>query len=57
MCDVEIGHRSSTVCSLGNIAYHLGRTLEWDPVMEQFKNDAVANRLRSKKYRDGYKLN
>lgn len=54
ICDVEIGHRSATVCSLGNIAYQLGRELEWDPVMEQFKNDAVANRLRSKKYREGF---
>lgn len=56
ICDVEVGHRSATVCSLGNIAYQLGRPLDWDPVMEQFTNDAVANRLRSKKYRDGYRL-
>jgi predicted dehydrogenase len=48
ICDVEIGHRSASVCSLGNIGYQLGRTLNWDPVKEQFLNDAVANRLRSK---------
>ncbi|MCF8225265.1 MAG: Gfo/Idh/MocA family oxidoreductase [Bacteroidales bacterium] len=48
VCDVETGHRSATVCSLGNIGYQLGRELEWDPVLEQFKNDGVANRLRSK---------
>ncbi len=56
ICDVEVGHRSSTVCSIGNIAYQLGRPLDWDPVMEQFTNDAVANRLRSKEYREGYRL-
>jgi len=56
ICDVEIGHRSATVCSLGNIVYQLGRTLEWDPVSEQFQNDAVANRLRSKQYREDYRL-
>jgi predicted dehydrogenase len=56
ICDVETGHRSATVCSLGNLAYQLKRPLEWDPVMEQFKDDAIANRLRSKKYREGYAL-
>lgn len=56
VADVEIGHRSATICSLGNIAYHLARPLEWDPEMEQFKDDAIANRLRSKAYREGYKL-
>ena len=56
VCDVEIGHRSATVCSLGNIAYQLGRRLEWDPKAEQFINDGYANRLRSKQYREGYKL-
>lgn len=44
-CDVEIGHRTSSVCNIGNIAYQLGRRLEWDPAKEQFKNDAEANAL------------
>ncbi|MEX2371002.1 MAG: Gfo/Idh/MocA family oxidoreductase [Bacteroidales bacterium] len=56
VCDVETGHRSATICSLGTIAYQLGRPLNWDPEMEQFHNDAVANRLRSKQYREGYRL-
>ncbi len=45
ICDVEIGHRTSSVCNIGNIAYQLGRKLEWDPAKEQFKNDAEANAL------------
>ena len=43
VCDVEIGHRSVTVCHLGNIAMKLGRELDWDPVAERFVNDDQAN--------------
>jgi predicted dehydrogenase len=45
ICDVEIGHRTATVCNIGNIAYQLNRPLQWDPVKEEFKNDAEANKL------------
>lgn len=36
--DVEIGHRSATVCHLGNIAlrYSMNKPLHWDPHAEQF---------------------
>ncbi len=44
----EIGHRSATVCHLGNIAVKLGRTLIWDPDREEFPGDAEANRFRSR---------
>jgi predicted dehydrogenase len=45
ICDVEIGHRSATVCHLANIGYELGRALAWDPDTEQFSDDDEANRL------------
>ena len=45
ICDVEIGHRTATVCNIGNIAYQLKRLLKWDPKNEKFKNDAEANAL------------
>ena len=45
VADVEIGHRSSTVCHLGNIARWLGRKLHWDPVKEHFIGDPEANGL------------
>ena len=45
ICDVETGHRTATVCNIGNIAYRLKRRLEWNPITEQFKNDAEANAL------------
>lgn len=41
--DVEIGHRASTVCHLGNIARWTGRKLKWDPVKEVFPDDQEAN--------------
>jgi len=56
ICDVEIGHRSASVCNLANIAYQLGRPLDWDPEKEEFKNDPEANKLRSKEYRKPYVL-
>lgn len=48
ICDVETGHRSATICNIANIAYQLGRNLEWDPEKEQFKGDTEANTLRSR---------
>ena len=52
----EIGHRSATVCHLGNIAILLQRKLQWDPAREQFINDDVANRMLSRPMRNGWHL-
>lgn len=43
ICDAEIGHRSATVCHLGNISMVLQRKLHWDPKKEQFVKDGEAN--------------
>lgn len=43
ICEVEIGHRSATVCHLGVISMRLGRELKWDPKEEKFVGDAEAN--------------
>lgn len=56
ICDVEIGHRSATVCQLGQIGYDLRRPLNWDPVKEHFVNDDEANKLLSRPMRDPWKL-
>jgi predicted dehydrogenase len=56
ICDVETGHRSSSVCALANIAYWMNRPLEWDPKKEQFKNDAEANSYVKAKIRAPWKL-
>lgn len=51
ICDVEIGHRSASVCNVSNIAYALQRELKWDPVKEQFLNDPGANLMLDRAYR------
>ncbi|QQT51971.1 oxidoreductase [Sphingobacterium siyangense] len=50
ICDVEIGHRTSSVCNAINIAYELQKDLKWNPQKEQFDND-YANLMRSRPYR------
>ena len=54
--DVEIGHRSISVCHLLNIARELGRKLQWDPAAEQFVRDNEANALVDRPRRIGYEL-
>jgi predicted dehydrogenase len=56
VCDVEIGHRTSSVCNVANIAYALRRPLEWNPAKEKFKNDKEANALLAPNFREGWKL-
>jgi len=56
IADVEIGHRSSTVCHLGNIARWIGRKLKWDPVKEVFPGDDEANTYIDRKRRKPYEL-
>ena len=43
--DVEYGHRTATVCHLGNICYNLNRRLKWDPDKEDFVGDSEASRM------------
>ncbi|MDO4588100.1 MAG: Gfo/Idh/MocA family oxidoreductase [Planctomycetia bacterium] len=54
--DVEIGHRSITVCHLANITRILNRPLRWNPQKEEFVNDAEANSYVDRPRRSGYEL-
>jgi len=54
--DVEIGHRSATVCHLGNIALRTGRKIRWDPAAEKVLDDPEAAAMVSKAYREPWKL-
>lgn len=54
--DVEIGHRSASVCHLVNITRILNRPLQWDPDKERFVNDDEANTYVSRPRRKGYEL-
>lgn len=55
---VEIGHSSCTVCSLGNIAVDLKRTIKWNPHTETFVDDTdgAATKKMHYEYRAGWKL-
>ena len=53
---VEVGHRSCTVCLLGDIAMRTGRKLQWDPDKEQLVNDEAANRMLARTMRAPWHL-
>jgi predicted dehydrogenase len=50
--DAEIGHMSTALCHLGNIATRLGRSLNFDPEKEQIVDDDEANALVHREYRE-----
>ncbi len=54
--DVEIGHRSATICHLANLGYQLRRTLAWNPSAERFVGDDEANGLLHREPRDPWKI-
>jgi predicted dehydrogenase len=56
ICDVEIGHRSATVCHLGNIALRTGKKLTWDPVKEEIVGDSETAKMLSREYRKPWSL-
>ena len=56
LCSLEEGHRSTSFAHLANIAYKLGRRLEWDADAERFTNCEEANGLLHYEYRKGYTL-
>ena len=56
ICDIEVGYSTVTVCLMGNIAYELGRPLEFDQKMQQFVNDAEANKLLGRPMRDRWSI-
>lgn len=52
--DIEIGHLSSSLSHLGNIAIRVGRTLRFDPQAEKVLGDEEASRLLGREYRAGH---
>ena len=41
VAEVEVGHRSASLCHIGVIALRVGRKLQWDPVQEKFTGDGA----------------
>lgn len=54
--DIELAHRTATVCHLGNIAYWLKRPLKWDPVKEEIPGDPEASRWLDRPKREPWSL-
>jgi predicted dehydrogenase len=50
--DALTGHLSASLCHLGNIATRLGRSLVFDPQTEHIVDDAEADALVRRRYRD-----
>jgi predicted dehydrogenase len=55
VCDIEIGHHSTTMSLLGMLSYKLGRSIEWDGAKETCPGDAEANKLLRREYRKPWK--
>ena len=55
-CDIAVSHLSTNTCHLGNIAYKLGRKLNWDGATETFVGDAEANAMLGREARKGFEL-
>jgi predicted dehydrogenase len=56
LADVEIGHRSVSLCHLLGITRQLNRRLQWDPAAERFISDEEANSMVSRPRRKGFEL-
>ena len=54
--DVEIGHRSTTVAHLGNIAFKTRKKLNWDAAKENFPEDIDASSLLGRQARKPWDL-
>lgn len=53
-CDIHEGYLSSCLPHLSNISYRLGRQLTFDGAKEKFVNDADADALLTRKYREPF---
>jgi predicted dehydrogenase len=54
-CDIEKGHRSTTMALLGMLSQKLGRGIVWDGEKQTIPNDPEACKLLSREYRGEWK--
>jgi len=54
--EISIGHRSATVCHLGNIAVRTKKKITWDPKAEAIVGDAESAKWLTKEYRKPWSL-
>ncbi|MDR3111476.1 MAG: Gfo/Idh/MocA family oxidoreductase [Planctomycetaceae bacterium] len=55
ICDIEYGHRATTMTLLGMLALKLGRNVRWDGEKQTIPNDPEAVKLMSREYRAPWK--
>ncbi|MDR0869182.1 MAG: Gfo/Idh/MocA family oxidoreductase [Planctomycetaceae bacterium] len=55
VCDIEKGHRSTTLALLGMLSLKLGRGIVWDGEKQVIPNDPAAAKLLSREYRAPWK--
>jgi hypothetical protein len=53
---VEIGHRTASICHLGNIAMQLKRKIAWSPEAQRCPTDPQAAALLKRPYRAPWSL-
>lgn len=56
ICPVDVAVRTDTICHLTDICTRLGRRLRWDPVKEDFIDDAGASRMLKRPLRSPWHL-
>ena len=56
IADVEVGHRTASICHLNVIAAKVGRPVRWDPSKEEIIGDPLAASLLDRPRRAGYAL-
>lgn len=52
----RLGHRTASLCHIGEIAMRLGRPLRWDPAGECFPDDPEAQEMTHRPYRGPWTL-
>jgi predicted dehydrogenase len=57
ICDIEVGHRSTTTALLGNVALRSGRRIVWNAKLEKVEGDQAGSKYLSREYRKPWKLN
>jgi predicted dehydrogenase len=55
VCDIEIGHRATSMSLLGMLSAKAGRSIDWDPEKQLILNDPAASSLMRRTYREPWK--
>jgi predicted dehydrogenase len=51
---IEVGAASAALCHFANVAYRVGRALNWDDAARRFTSDAAADALLTRNYRQPF---